>query len=120
VAAVELERLDAEFAAQVQVEGGRRLHPLAFQPELCEAVIHEEVRAAHVCGEARCGEMVLHVGEAHARGDADDARAGGEQRGLADAEAFAGFQAPAAPVRRILREIEERVVADGIAHRVIQ
>src|SRR5882672_7649721 len=117
--AVELERLDAKAAAESEVERRRALHPFAADAELGEAVEHEQV-AAHRFGEARAGEVVLHVGEADAGLDACCPAAGGEQRRLADAEAFTGLEHGRRRVHRRLGEVEERVVADAVAHRVVK
>src|SRR6185436_16753436 len=117
--AVPLERLDAEAAAQLEVERRRALHPLAVELELGEGGIIEKV-AAHRLGELRAGEVVLHVGEADARLDSRGAAAGREQRRFADAEAFAGLEHRRRLERLALAEVEERVVADLVAHRVVE
>src|SRR4051812_8628526 len=80
-AAVEFERLHAKTLAQAEVEGGRRLDPLAVDLELGVAVIDEKV-GAHLCRELGRRQVVLDVGEADARRDAGSARRGGEQRRL--------------------------------------
>src|SRR6185503_9349157 len=118
-AAIELERLDAKARAQREVEGGRGLHPFAVDAQVGVAVIDEQV-AAHGLGQARRGEVVLDVGEADARLDARGARARGEQRGLAYAEAFAGLEHGRGAEHFGVGKVEERVVADLVAHRVVE
>src|SRR3954466_10600523 len=71
---VELERLHAEARAQGKIEGRRRLHPFAFELKLGVAVIDEEI-GAHLRRQLWRRQMILHVGEAHARRNAGRARA---------------------------------------------
>ena len=74
-----------------RLNAGVALTHLPSRQQVGIAVVDEQV-AAHRLGKARRGEVVLHVGEADARRDARGARAGGEQRRLADAEALAGLE----------------------------
>src|SRR3990172_8553717 len=119
LAPIELERPHAEALAQGEVERRRRLDPLPVEEQLRVSVVNEQV-AAHGFGEPRRGEMVLHVGEAHARRDLRGARAGCEQRGLADAEPLPGSENRGRSEHGIIREIEKRVVADAVAHRIVK
>src|SRR6266480_3370655 len=118
-APVELERLDAEPGAQREVEGGRGLHPAALEVQVGVAVIDEQV-AAHGFSEPRRRKVVLHVGKAHARGNARRTDACGKQRGLAHAEALLGGEDRRRPEDFRLRKIEERVVADLVAYGVVK
>src|ERR1051325_4289554 len=118
-AAVELERFYAKALAQRKVECGRRLDPCAVELELGVAVIHEEV-GAHLCRELGGRQMVLDVGEADARRDAGNPRCGGEERRLRDTPAQVLLQARRGAVGRVGQEVLERVVADAVAHRVVQ
>src|SRR4051812_28126734 len=64
--------------------------------------------------------MVLHVGVAHARRDADGARTRGKQRCLGNAPAFAALKTGRAAIRLIAREVLEWVVAHAVARGVIE
>src|SRR2546430_6411270 len=118
-APVELERLDAKPGAQREIEGGRGLHPAALEVQVGVAVIDEQV-AAHGFGEPRRRQVVPDVGKAHARGDACRTDAGGKQRCLAHAEALLGVEHRRRLEDFLIRKIEERVVADLVAHGVIK
>jgi hypothetical protein len=71
---------------------------------------------------ARRGEVrwFFHGGKPPPGRDARGARAGGQQRGLADAESLIGREHGRGAEHFAIREIEKRVVADFVAHRVIQ
>src|SRR4051812_42998837 len=118
-AAVELERLHAEALAHGEVERRRRLDPFTLQEEIGVAVEYEEV-GAHLRGERRRRQVVLYVGVAHARRNARDARARGEQRGLGHTPALVAFEASRAAIGVVEREVLERVVAHAVAHRVVE
>src|SRR5438094_410137 len=117
--AVELERLHAKALAQAQIERRRGLDPLALQVELGVAVIDEEV-GAHLLGELRRRQVVLHVREADTRRNAGGARGGSEQRRLGHAPAEVLLEARRGAVGVLRQEVLERVVADAVAHRVVK
>src|SRR5690606_33172696 len=108
-----------ELRAEAEIEGRRRLHPAAFEQQLGVAMEDEKVRT-HLFGELRRGEVVLHIGEAYARGNATDSRACGEQRRLRHAPAFLALEARRAAVALVQHEVLERVVAHAVAHRVVK
>ena len=118
-AAVELERVDVEALAHLQVEGRRRLYPAALEVHRDVAVPAVHV-AADQLAQALGAQVVAHVGEAHARRDAGAARDRGEQVGLGHAvggaldEGAAGGEVLPAHVEAV------GVVADAVAHRVVQ
>src|SRR5688572_32595077 len=118
-AAVELERLDPEARAEREVERRRGLDPAAVDAQVGIAVVDEEV-AAHGLGKAGRGEVVLHVGEAQPRFDARGACARRKQRRLAHAETLARLEHRGGAEDLGIGEIEERVVADLVAHRVVK
>src|SRR5690348_4065779 len=61
LAAVELERLHAKAGAHREIESRRRLDPFAIEEKVGVAVEDEQV-GAHLGGERRRSQMVLHVG----------------------------------------------------------
>ncbi len=83
------------------------------------AVVHEEV-AAHRLGEPRRGQVILNVGEPDARRDSGRPGARREQRRLADAEALSGLEHCRGAEHFGIGEVEEGVVADFVAHRVVE
>ena len=87
-AAVEVERVDAELPAQLDVERGSRLYPPAIQPELRVSVIVEHV-GAHELQESRRRQMVAHVGKAEPRRDAGGTRSGDQDARLGHAPSAA-------------------------------
>jgi hypothetical protein len=92
---------------------------LPVEQELGVAVEHEEI-GAHLRGELRSRDVVPDVGVAHARRDADGARARRQQRRLGHAPAAALLDADGRAVGVVEGEVLERVVADAVAHRVIE
>src|SRR4029079_7490955 len=104
-APVELERLDAKAPAQLVIEDPRRLEPLSLEEEFGVPVVDEEIRA-HALAQARGRQVILDVGEPDARRNAKRARAGREQRRLADAKSFAALERARRAVRVVLREVE--------------
>ena len=118
-APVEIERPDAELFAERAIEGRRRLYPAPVEPQLGEAVINEEVGADQI-EEPRSREMVAHIGEGDARGDAARPRRRREQRRLADAIAAPLRQhgARAIGFGRVIGDIG--VVTNFVAHGVVE
>src|SRR6266404_328724 len=117
--AVELERLHAKAGAQAQVERRRRLDPFAVEMELRVAVVDEEI-GAHLRRQLRRRQVILYVGEADARRDAGCARRTGEERRLGHAPAETALEASRGAIGVVGHEVLERVVADGVAHRVVE
>src|SRR5207247_8634058 len=105
--------------ARAAVQGGRAFHPAAFEVQVGVAVMYEQV-AAHGFSEPRRRQVVLDVGEAHARGDARRTDAGGKQRCLAHAEALLGVEHRRRLEDVRIREIEERLVAHLVAYGVVK
>src|SRR3954467_12816462 len=112
-APVKLERLDTEAGAHREVERRRCLHPFSIQEEIGVPVEDEEI-GAHLGSQRRRGEVVFHVGIAHAGRNARGPRTSGEERRLRHAPAFVAFQAGGAAISVVQREILERVVAHAI------
>ena len=67
--AVEVERLDAEPLAQLDVERRAQLVPAVVEEQLAVAVPGEHV-GAHLGVQLLAGQVVAHVGEAEAGRDA--------------------------------------------------
>src|SRR6266508_6297444 len=113
---VEVERTDAESLAEAPVERRGRLDPLAAEVEFRVAVVVEDVRA-HELAQPRRGQVIAHVGEAHARPNTGGPRRGGEQGGLRDAESRAPRQARAGPEGLRGGEVDVWRVHDAVPDR---
>ena len=116
---VPVERLEAEFLRQLPVEGRCRLHPAPVEPDLGVAVVIERV-AAHQLGQPLGGHMISYVGIAYASRDAGRAADRGQQSRLVDAIAVARAQGRAGAIGLGLHRRVVGVVAQIVAHRVIE
>jgi hypothetical protein len=119
VVRVEFQHLDAEALAQLDVERGAELAPLAVQQQLGIAVPGEHV-GAHGLAQLRAGEVVPDVGEAEAGRDAPVARRSGQQHRLRNAPVALRPCHGARPVSLGLDGGGVGVVADAVAHGVEQ
>ena len=115
--AVELLGLDLRLLAQRAVEHRRRLHPLAFQPDIGIAVIGEDV-GAHGVAQLGRRQVVLDVGIADPGRDAEMPAAGDHRQGLLHAPAAA---APDQGAGLVFRPVDrdgigriEEIVPDGV------
>ena len=119
VAAVELQRQQAEALAQLDVEGRCGLAPGTVQPDLGVAVPVEDV-GLHAGPHALGAEVVAHVGKTQSGRDAHGTAGSRQQAGLGHAPAHAQGQHRAGPHARKRQVAAVGVVAEAVAHRAVQ
>src|SRR5579883_3318241 len=116
---VPIQRLQPEPGRQLLVEGGRRLHPPSVEPDLGVAVIIKGV-AAHQLAEPPGRHVVAHVRVTHARSNADGPTDRRHQARLVDAVAMTGRERGAGAIGFALHRRVVGVVAQIVAHGVVE
>ena len=117
--AVEIERMNANLGAERGVEGWGCLAPGTVHIDFSEAVPGENVRA-HALTELLSCEVIAYIGESDAGGNKVDAAGGGVKRRFANAIAVASCKHAGGPERLGRAHVDVRVVADAVAHRLIE